>query len=82
MCTTPGRSFVSRATFDLDLILGWMTIEKLAVVCDPKAELFRLNFKGMCETEIAKLKMVAIGFAVSGNIDDWPGTSFRQKSLN
>ena len=46
-----------------------MAIEILAVIRDPKARFLRLYFQRMGQTQIAKLEMVTIRFAIGRNVN-------------
>src|SRR5688572_4511956 len=62
--TTPRTSLTFRPVLDLDRHFRCVTIEILAVVRDPESGFLCIDAKRVRETEIAKLEMMTIRFAI------------------
>src|SRR5262245_25775852 len=69
---TPRRPFSQWTIIYFNLPLGLMVVQVFRVVCDPKARLFSLDLQSMGQTNIAKLEVVSVGFAVGGHIYQVP----------
>jgi hypothetical protein len=80
--TTPGTAFTKLAETDLYLKFWRMTIQIFAVVSDPKSRSFRFDFKSVRETQITKLEMMPICFAISRDVHQISGLPDFNETIN
>src|SRR6185295_10896133 len=82
MRTTPGAAFTKLAETDLYLKFWRMAIQIFAVVSDPKPRAFRFNVKSVRETQITKLEMMPICFAISRHVYQISGSRDFNETIN
>src|SRR5467141_37423 len=78
----PGSSLPFGAVVDFNFEGGWMLVEIFPVVSNLKTACGRFNFQRMCQTNITKLEMMPIGFAVSRDVHQPSVTGHLRKSIH
>src|SRR5258708_25512768 len=80
--TTPRCALAAGPVVDFNLKCRWMLIEIFSVIGNPEPAPRRLYFQRVRQTNLAELEMMAVGFAVSRDVQHLFTARHLRKSIN